>query len=1266
MPHALVFAVRENAPAVVVTWGVTDLSGRFLLKTQEVGVFRLCVEVQGLRRNCLDTVFRDPLPRTSLGTQRLPLPAPSAGSSVAAVWGAVSLQDGGLVRGFAPMMGVNVYPAVEIESRSGLKRRVEVNEFGQYVMPGVPVGEDFVLRAQVENEKLERPVLAQTGLAPGRAYQIDMLLRNSPPRIRVVSATANGKPVQVAEPGSTVDLHAVADDPDGDALQYRWLLPDGTIVGPTADPVLHFAVPAQRATHIVAALVSDRRGGFAQSGIRIRADNQVASFGGNVTDTGGSPIDGAVVSVNGRNTATDLGGRFRLGVPIADRYVMTIRSPGTTSPSQPAFGTHSYIYKAPVEGGAWRLRRAHVATVDPTQPITLRHQRDERDCARPRASVASWDGLLSPDIFQWQDGRGNALGLADLGARDPEAIRGVMRLAGRLNPRLVEPFARATGVGPQQGDERGACLPGIGIEIPANSLVDLSTNQPPSGPVQVPLSTVALTTGDQMPGDYSALDASGKLTAMESFGAGAVEIGAGGQRFNLKPGAEATVTIPIDATQRAGRSSFEPTVPFLYYDEREGVWKQDGVATLTSGPDPAYVRKVSHFSTMNADILKTGQSCVAVELDPKAGFTLPLSVEVTMQPSKPNPEVIQVRTLTVDSMRSNVIYNLPNNSDIVLTPLVAGKLPDGTDADVPAGVFVVNTGGPMNAAVVPPPANPDGAYYAESGGHPTGPCAARVTLSKLGPVALAAGYEFLQGLSFQASNITEHATDATIVNAIDAGVGEYYKQADPRGLRDSLNHFKSKNRFGQPATAGEIETFAHYANSGDLGFGRDMHCRRNVASDSTPTTPKFDYACYVTNFGQPPANNPDQQDANDVVDPTKHPDATVAMEFSRVENPPGPIEFPDEDRAVKFYAYLTKNPDSAPLHSADLDGKGDRPIPQLCMVCHGGRAASEGADPTNPGGVQKGSFALRSDVVNMHSNFLPFDLHFFNFPTSEPKSSAAVQARFKSLNTDVVREVSKANGTFGNAIVELIDAWYAGGSATQLEDAVIAGWDPANSSSNKHRFYRDVFARACRTCHVAQPFTAPPFTSADDFESSISQVQSRVCNQHVMPHAQRTNDVFWTSRNPNMAAFLELYGQTLTGWLTDPVNQCSQGPVQGGTTLATTVFTGKVLPILTDNCGGCHSTTGNANFAVGGSPTAVYNQLLTAVAKDGSSHYIAAHDATASLLFHRISTGGASEPGARMPLGGPDLTTTDTGTPPNGAPDATVISTWIAAGATPP
>jgi len=1256
LPHASVFLYLARDLNKPVASTLSDLSGRFLLKTGEKGPFTLCVEAQGFKRGCPGKPLE--FARSVLDLGAVPIEPATDPKSEFLAYGKITLQDGGLPRAFEPSVNVNSYATVLLTSQPAVKHLAYVNDFGEYIVPRIPIKADFRLMVRVDKATTLRDIKAITGFAPGRAYELDIVLPNRAPKLRMLSVLEGGKVVQVAKPGSLVELLTVTEDRDGDKLTYRWLLPDGSLVGPTSDAKLAWTVPSKPGNYPVTVVVGDQRGGYVKTSRVIQASTAGATFSGTVVDSFGLPVSGAQVEVNGRLVNTNSKGWFSFPVPVKDRYVMNIRSFGLQLPNQRGFGTASFVYKAPVTGGRWALRRAQVMTVDPTQPIVLQQRRDKRDCIGPRAAQIDWQPYLGPGIFQWQDGRGNGRALVDLGKKESEALQNVMALVNRLDSALAGAFGRATGMKVRPRQEEMPCIDGIEVAIPANALIDPNTNRTPPGPVQLSLSTVSLTAADQLPGDYSALDSGGNMTAMESFGAGSIDIGAGNSRYNLKPGTTATVTIPVDVTQLAGGAMLPPKIPFLYYNEQKGIWEQADEAVLTmAGGSPAYQMKVKHFSTLNADILKTGQSCLAVELDPAAGFTLPLTVEVVMQPSKPNPGVIQVRQFSIDSTQSNVIYNLPNDSDIVLTPIVSGVKPDGSSGDVPAGVFVVNTGGPQTSAVTPPAPNPDGTYYAEDGsGNPTGPCASRVTLTNLGPVTIAAGFEFLQGLSLQATNIDEFG--AAVAAAIDAGSADYYSQADPRGERASFNLFKQKNNFGQPTGAGEIEVQAQFANSGDLGFGRDMHCRRNAATDGS-----FDYACYVTNFGQPPANNPDQQDANDTVDPAAHPDATVAMEFSRVENPPGdPAEFPDNDRAVKFFVYNTNDPDGLPLRKADLDGNGNRPIPQLCMICHGGTSASVAADPANPTGPKAGAFETRADIMSMRANFLPFDLHFYNFPAS--KSKASQQDDFKNLNIEIVQRVSSATGT-GDAIVELVDLLYNhGASPTQLEQEVVPNWDPANVNSNRHRFYRDVLARACRTCHVARPFGAPSFADPVDFEAGITNIQTRVCVQKVMPHAKRTSEIFWTSLTPSMPAFLDLYGQTLPGWSSVGSSQCGGFYQSGG--VAPSVWAGQIFPILTNNCSGCHSAPGLANFSVGGGVAATYNGangVTTVIAKDGSSHYVVSNDLGNSLLYHRITTGGV---GVRMPQNGANLVVEDTDIPPDGTPDAAEISAWINAGATGP
>jgi hypothetical protein len=1299
LPNASVFLIDARAAPDTsnpVASNISDLSGHFTLKAAQPGAFQpgppayvICVKAEGFDDICGGRVF------ASEDVGHI-LVRPKTGDT-AAVFGSLTFHDGNIARGFEPLFGVNAYPAFEVKGSSGIIYKGFVNNNGSYIVPRVPINEDFVLHASIEKESLERTITKEAHLTPNVGYEFTFQFANSAPKVRLVSASSNGKLLQIASPGSTVKLRAVAEDAELDSLDYRWLPPDtGIMVGPNNNPEFDWKIPSQDGIYTVRVLVGDGRGGYASSFINLLATSKGVTFSGTVIDVNGNPVPGALVDVNGRLTNADARGQAELTVPVQDKYVVTVRQAGPSAPGRPVYGTTSFIYTSGIRGQLWRLRPAQVATFDPTLPIVSQHDRTNRDCdaSRPRLSKIDWSPYLKPGLFDWQY-YGSSLSLAEKAINDPGAVRQVTRLLARTSPQLAKFFFdtadlnRIPGNTGKSGHGRGSfryddrdeahrfifdfnilgdgdeepppyvdgplpCLNGIRVEIPANALENSTTKKPPAGPVQVTVSMVDLNGPDQMPGDFTAIDSTGQRTAMESYGAGSIEITSGTERFNLKPGATATVTIPVDATQLAGKPVLPASIPFLFYDESAGVWEQDGTAHLTgSGATAAYVATTKHFSTLNGDILKSGESCVAVEVDPAAGFTFPLNVEVSLQPSKPNPAAVQVRTLTINSSgEHSVIYNLPNNQDIALTPIVSGKLPSGDSGDVPAGVFVVNTGGAQNSTTAPPTPNADGTYYNGA----SGPCASRVTLKKLNASTQpGAPLEFLQGLYFEASNINElAATSPATANAIVQGAKDYYIQADPRTKRPTLDAFKQVNRFGQPQNLpDEVEYSAVYANGGDLGFGREMHCRRNLAADSIPAGKKFDYACYVSNCHQPPNLHSDQVDADDAAanacDAT---DATVTMEYSRVENPSGdPQEFPNNDRAVKFYAYVTKT--GTQVFQADLDGHGARPLPNLCVICHGGKSADAAADPGNPLGPKKPAYAARSDVISEGSKFLPFDLHFYKFPAVNPRP--AQEDTFRNMNINIVEQVATQINP-ADPIAELINAWYPGAAGPEKDDAVIAGWDTGNPNNTENRMYRDVFARACRTCHVAQPYTAPTFTSVAVFKGAIQTVQQRVCINKVMPHAQRTSDIFWTSLNPNMAGFLEIFGQSAPSWLTDINSQC--GLFNQDSNALKSVFEANVYPILTGNCASssCHGNLVNANWHVG-SVADTYNELLTTLTKRPitGNHYIKPNDLPDSLVYQKIE--GTPQFGSRMPLGGANLTTTDTDG--NGVIDAVDFQNWI-------
>src|SRR5262249_25419167 len=154
------------------------------------------------------------------------------------------------------------------------------------------------------------------------------------------------------------------------------------------------------------------------------------------------------------------------------------------------------------------------------------------------------------------------------------------------------------------------------------------------------------------------------------------------------------------------------------------------------------------------------------------------------------------------------------------------------------------------------------------------------------------GGEFLHGLGFIAAENLGFANDldtaAPTGNALHDAIVQasknYYSAVDPNSLRTTFADFKTKNGFSQnPNAPAPGEIVAQYANSGDLGFGRDMHCLKSGS----------DVACYVTNYGSgynnvfPGEGTPDTDDAQAAATRTavgnSQEVATVAMEYTTIE-----------------------------------------------------------------------------------------------------------------------------------------------------------------------------------------------------------------------------------------------------------------------------------------------------------------------------------------------------------------------------------------------
>jgi hypothetical protein len=137
---------------------------------------------------------------------------------------------------------------------------------------------------------------------------------------------------------------------------------------------------------------------------------------------------------------------------------------------------------------------------------------------------------------------------------------------------------------------------GAKVELPANGVVVQSTGMAYTGNVNVSMAYLDASSyriGSLAPGDMMAIDGNGDSKVLTSYGMLNVELtGDAGEKLQVASGSQATITIP------SAISGAPTSMPLWYFDIVEGIWKEDGSATLQGNN---YVGNVSHFTTWNVD-----------------------------------------------------------------------------------------------------------------------------------------------------------------------------------------------------------------------------------------------------------------------------------------------------------------------------------------------------------------------------------------------------------------------------------------------------------------------------------------------------------------------------------------------------------------------------------------------------------------------------------------------------------------------------------------
>ncbi len=372
----------------------------------------------------------------------------------------------------------------------------------------------------------------------------------------------------------------------------------------------------------------------------------------------------------------------------------------------------------------------------------------------------------------------------------------------------------------------------------------------------------------------------------------------------------------------------------------------------------------------------------------------------------------------------------------------------------------------------------------------------------------------------------------------------YYTAIDPANVKDTLAKWKAANLFGS-GTGTEVGVV--FRDTRDLGYGRRMTGRQNA--DGT-------IAFFVENYQVNPIADAGYTPLN--LDAAVLQDQRWKVFVNAIEYSPGP------GGGVSFAKYFNFNATTGVREpTVDLDGRGQKAMPGVCISCHGGRG-----DPLTPPGagglplfplVPNSASLQRGDV---QGKLMPFEVGTLEFSATPGATRADQEAALKQLNRIVLCTYPLPTGTVQptgfsedacNGFprrVAISSEWQ--GTAAALIKAAYGGNGLPNAAFSdtfvpalwgaQTALYQGVVVPACRVCHLVRGTgtgTVPQSASDIDF-NTLAKFQSfavpgiddrtkaHVIDRGNMPLAKIIFDAFWGSgMAETLATFLQGQGFTV-------------------------------------------------------------------------------------------------------------------------------------------
>ena len=347
---------------------------------------------------------------------------------------------------------------------------------------------------------------------------------------------------------------------------------------------------------------------------------------------------------------------------------------------------------------------------------------------------------------------------------------------------------------------------------------------------------------------------------------------------------------------------------------------------------------------------------------------------------------------------------------------------------------------------------------------------------------------------------------------------QYYKSVDPNDERTTLADWKQKNGFDQG-----YDQHVIFRDSKDLGYGRDMYVRKN--DDGS-------LAIFVNNFvvsvgkGDPANYGPLNLLAAAYQDFEYHLGSN-AIEFSPVDE-----ANPDSDKILKFFTFSAKDEKGIQtrLTSADLDGRGVKHMPSICLACHGGNLLPLNSDNSF------NHVSLKSAKLNQ------LEVNSFEFKDYGYYSQLQQESGIKQINQwvrDTYSEIGERDiaeqGRWESSFVEVLANGRYGGAGFESEqyqeDSIPVGWQQTDfRPEGVENLYLQVVEPHCISCHSLRGFSAGNddlvdpliingesiklgnainFSSYEKFISYSELIIDYVYRRGVMPLSLRNAELFW-------------------------------------------------------------------------------------------------------------------------------------------------------------